>query len=151
MYCSNPWFIVHEAQESSKLIRQARNVNDNKKLFSINKILGEIETFTTLKNKQPIVAILELAFKPNIEDLRESPSLEIAHEIQKSDLEKLLIVEPNIEELPSSLSFKNVEHLSVEQALNKADMIIILVAHKEFQNLTIGKDQSVMDFVGITE
>ena len=126
----DPWFIVSTAPSTANLIRMARQVNDGKPDW----VLRKIENATECVGENPSIALLGLAFKPNIDDLRESPAAEIANrvatEFPNSDIK---IVEPNISQLPNSLSiFPNVTLVQLDQALAESDIIVLLVDHDEF-------------------
>ena len=128
----DPWFIVSSAPETSRLIRTAREVNDSKPewvLDKINKAVAESGADT--------IAVFGLAFKPNIDDLRESPSMDIAESVaERFGSKKVLVVEPNIPSLPSSFAdLDNVELVSVEDALARAGVLALLVDHDEFKTI----------------
>ncbi|QTH63112.1 UDP-N-acetyl-D-mannosamine dehydrogenase [Psychrosphaera ytuae] len=125
----DPWFIVDSCPEQAKLIKQARLVNDGKPYYVIDQIKQAADEF-----KKPVIACLGLAFKADIDDLRESPAVQIVEQLANDHVGELLAVEPNIKELPSSLSQKNIELVSLKQALEKANVIVVLVDHKEFKS-----------------
>lgn len=125
----DPWFIVDSAPKSARIIRTAREVNDSKPEFVIDKVLEAASHFSN-----PVIACLGLAFKPDIDDLRESPALEITKKIAEKNLGRILAVEPNIEELPEKLLGK-VELVNLEQALAMADLIVVLVDHRQFLSI----------------
>lgn len=122
----DPWFIVDSAPESARIIRTARLVNDSKPGFVIGKV---IEAVGGLKN--PVIACLGLAFKPDIDDLRESPALEITRNLAERKLGRIIAVEPNIDVLPKKL-MGQVELMDLEKAFEIADVIVILVDHQQF-------------------
>lgn len=126
----DPWFIVSADREYSKLIATARNVNDSKPKIVLNKVLEKAERF-----KQPTIAVLGIAFKANIDDLRESPSKDIAVAIsERLDEGSVLVVEPNIDVLPKELEgYTNVELAELEVAVGRADIVIVLVDHDPFK------------------
>src|SRR5690606_14087111 len=95
----DPWFIVSAVPEQAQLIRTAREVNDSKPEYVINKVLDYVEG-----KQAPVVAALGLAFKPDIDDMRESPALEITRDLaRRLPGGRILAVEPNVEELPARL------------------------------------------------
>jgi UDP-N-acetyl-D-mannosaminuronic acid dehydrogenase len=118
----DPWFIVDAAPQQSKLIHQARKINDHKPNWIIEKIKA-------VKSEAAKVACLGLAYKPDIDDLRESPSLYIAEQLTKEFGSSILVVEPNIQ------SIEHLNLVSLETAIETCDIIVILVPHKEFKNI----------------
>lgn len=124
----DPWFIVNSCPDEAKLIRQAREVNDYKPQYVIEKIAAVADQF-----KKPVIACFGLAFKADIDDLRESPALEIVKSLAEKEIGKVIAVEPNIDTLPSKLKDAGIELSDVESALNVANIIVILVDHKEFK------------------
>jgi len=138
----DPWFIVHAGGEDAKIIRTAREVNTYKTEWSIEKIKNAALEFEKEHGKKAKVACMGLAFKPNIDDLRESPAIYITRRLIADGLE-VLPVEPN---LRASDEFNLVED---EEAINEADIIVFLVGHDEFKGIRIfGKE--VFDFCGIS-
>ncbi len=126
----DPWFIVSADREFSKLIATARNVNDSKPEIVIEKVLERAARF-----KAPTVAALGIAFKPNIDDLRESPSRNIAGALaERLEGGTVLVVEPNVDELPKELAERdNVELVSLEDGIERADIVLLLVDHDPFK------------------
>ena len=145
----DPWFIVSADSGNSRLIKTAREVNDGKPHWVLSKVEERVEK---LENPGPI-AIFGLSFKPDIDDMRESPAMSIARAMAQEWRQlKILIVEPNIEEVPRALKeFPNVELATLEQALDEAKLIALLVAHKEFQEIgvSLSVDPRVVDACGI--
>jgi UDP-N-acetyl-D-mannosaminuronic acid dehydrogenase len=138
----DPYFIVSDFPQQSKMITMAREVNNFKPEWCIEKIKNAQLEFE-LKNKiKPKTAVLGLAFKPNIDDVRESPALYIAKEIYKSS-QKCMIVEPNI----SVHDFFDLTNL--KQAILLCDIIVILVKHDEFKSLVLNENQLLIDFCGV--
>ena len=138
----DPYFIVSDFPQESKMIAMAREVNNFKPEWCIEKIKNAQLEFE-LKNKiKPKTAVLGLAFKPNIDDLRESPALYIAKEIYKSP-QKCMIVEPNI----SVHDFFDLTNL--KKAIKLCDIIVILVKHDEFKSLVLNENQILIDFCGV--
>ncbi|WP_299520822.1 UDP-N-acetyl-D-mannosamine dehydrogenase [uncultured Serinicoccus sp.] len=126
----DPWFIVSAVPEQARLIRMAREVNDSKPEYVISRVLGHI------KGKDaPVIAALGLAFKPDIDDMRESPALEITRSLaERAPGATVLAVEPNIEELPVRLrGTSNLRLTTIEEALADADVVALLVDHREFK------------------
>lgn len=138
----DPWFIVNAYPEDAKLINTARVVNDGKPHFVISKVKDAVKDM-----KNPKIACLGLAFKPDIDDLRESPALEITKMLSDVEGYEILAVEPNVESLPKVLeNRKNVKLVELEQALSDADVLVVLVKHREFIGLSSDK---IIDFVSI--
>ncbi|PKH04235.1 UDP-N-acetyl-D-mannosamine dehydrogenase [Psychromonas sp. MB-3u-54] len=137
----DPWFIVNQNPEEAKLINQARLTNDAKPLWVINKIEQAVKGI-----ENPKIACLGLAFKPDIDDLRESPALNIVQNLALKSYE-ILAVEPNIEALPKAFSsLENIQLVDLETAKAQADVVAILVKHKEFVAMD-ASDINVLDFV----
>lgn len=126
----DPWFIVAADRENSNLIRTAREVNDHKPQWVIDRVTEEL---TGIEN--PKIAAFGLAFKPDIDDLRESPALNITVELATcSPNAEILAVEPNVKELPAALADKsNVQLADVQTAIDTADVLVMLVDHKQFK------------------
>ena len=139
----DPWFIVSQFPKEAKIIRQAREVNDYKAKWCAEKIKNASFEFEKKNKRWPIIACLGLAFKPNIDDLRESPAKQITQEIIKSaNNDEILVVEPNIKE---HSVFKLTDY---KEACKKADIIAILVSHDQFKNIKAKENQIVLDFSG---
>ena len=135
----DPWFIVSAAPEQAQLIRTAREVNDGKPQQVIKKVLAHVDGV-----ESPTVASLGLAFKPNIDDLRESPALSITKDLAQLPHGRVLAVEPNIEALPPSLSaLPNVTLVALDEALAAADVVVLLVDHREFRDFTGAADLDI--------
>ena len=132
----DPWFIVSAAPDDAKLIRQAREVNDHKPHWVIEQVEAASRALATkgMGGKAPVVACLGLSFKPDIDDLRESPALEICQKLAVSDRYEVLAVEPNIAQLPDSFAGK-VELLDAEVAIGRADIVLLLVDHRPFRDI----------------
>lgn len=143
----DPWFIVNQNPEEAKIIRAAREINDSKPKWVVEKINTEINKLKAQGMDKPTVALLGLAFKPDIDDLRESPAVNIARDVLDVDLAEVLLVEPNINELPNSLTLGKLVEL--DSALEQADIIAILVGHSQFKTVSLPKDKSIIDAVGI--
>lgn len=143
----DPWFIVDSIPEKSNLIRMARQVNLEKPQWVIRKVLEKAERF-----KNPIIACFGLTFKANIDDIRESPSIEIVKALADKKLGSILAVEPHIKNLPSSLScHKNIQLVSIEKACQEADIIVMLVNHEDFWDLdhNLLQEKIIIDTQGI--
>jgi UDP-N-acetyl-D-mannosaminuronic acid dehydrogenase len=140
----DPYFIVSDYPMESKIIGTAREVNNYKSFWCAEKIQTEKLKFELKYGRKPKVALMGLAFKPNIDDLRESPAKYIVNKVlQSSNNENHFIVEPNIDN-------HNVFKLTnYKEAAEKADIIAFLVAHKEFLSLNLPKDKILIDFCGI--
>ena len=128
----DPWFIVSSDRENSNLIRTAREVNDGKPQWVIDKVREAVS-----HQSEPTVAALGLAFKANIDDLRESPALNIAADLaDQFSGSEVLVVEPHVEELPAKLQGKaNVRLVSADEAVTAADIVLLLVDHDAFAGL----------------
>lgn len=126
----DPWFIVDSAPERARLIRTAREVNNAKPEFVVGRVRGHAERI-----REPVIACFGLAYKPDIDDLRESPALLVAERIAEEGLGRLQVVEPNIAELPSSLAANGAELVAQERALAEADVIVGLVDHRPFRDI----------------
>jgi UDP-N-acetyl-D-mannosaminuronic acid dehydrogenase len=135
----DPWFIVHAGGETAKMIRTAREVNTYKTEWAIEKIKNAVLEFENKNGRKAKVACMGLAFKPDIDDLRESPALYITRRL-KTDGIDVLAVEPNID------SHKDFEIVDYKEALENADIVTFLVGHKEFKKLDIKTD---LDFCGV--
>lgn len=148
----DPWFIVNKTPELAKLIHTARLVNDNKPEWVIGKV-NEVVIETLQKTGKSIneikIACLGLAFKPDIDDLRESPALKITEKLAEKYPNQILAVEPNVEELPAKLVEQNISLVSLDDALNIADVLVVLVDHKEFKMVQFSTNQMVVDTKGI--
>jgi len=142
----DPYFIVSDYPIESKIIGTAREVNNYKSFWCAEKIQNEKLQFELKNGRKPKTALMGLAFKPNIDDLRESPAKYIAQKVlQNSNNEEHFIVEPNIE---SHSVYKLTEY---KEAVNKADIVVFLVAHREFLGLEIKEEKIIMDFSGVNK
>ena len=138
----DPWFIVHKGGDDAKIIRTAREVNNYKTEWSIEKMKNAALAFEKENERKAKVACMGLAFKPDIDDLRESPALLVTQRLKADGLD-VLAVEPNI------TTHREFEILKDADAIESADIIVYLVAHKEFKGIRIfGKE--VIDFCGVT-
>jgi len=142
----DPYFIVSDYPMESKIIGTAREVNNYKSFWCAEKIQNTKLQFELKNGRKPKTALLGLAFKPNIDDLRESPAKYIAQKVlQNSNNEEHFFVEPNIE---AHSVYKLTDY---KYAIEKADIIVFLVAHKEFKELIISENKIVIDFCGLTQ
>ena len=140
----DPYFIISDYPKESKMIGKAREVNNYKSLWCAEKIKHEVLKFEIKNGRKPKTALMGLAFKPNIDDLRESPAKFITqYVLQNSNNDEYFIVEPNIE---SHSIYKLTE---LEYAVKNSDIIVFLVAHNEFKNIKFDIDKVFLDFCGV--
>ena len=150
----DPWFIVSKTPEQARLIRTAREVNDSKPEWVIEKIKLAVSEFlqanTGKTAKEVTIACFGLAFKPDIDDLRESPAMRIVGKLIGYELKKLLVVEPYIDRLPKELLHSCCLY-EANMALEEADIIVFLVDHSVFKGLCLPSftEKKVLDFKGI--
>ena len=149
----DPWFIVAQNPEQARLIRTAREVNDHKPFWVIDKVKANVADCLAASDKRASelkIACFGLAFKPNIDDLRESPAMEIAELIAQWHGGETLVVEPNIHQLPKKLD-ELCSLVSAETALATADVLVMLVDHAQFKAIsgdTIAQ-QFIVDTKGV--
>ena len=124
----DPWFIVNSCPDEAKVIAMAREVNDGKPLWVIDQVKQAADEF-----KKPVIACLGLAFKADIDDLRESPALDITTQLANENVGQVIAVEPNISSLPENLVKAGVEFMDLERALEVANVVVVLVDHKQFK------------------
>ena len=136
----DPWFIVSRAPTLSKLIRTAREVNDAKPHWVLEQVRMQAGRF-----KKPVIGCLGLAFKADVDDLRESPSLDIVHTLQSEEVGELLVCEPNLNSHP------DFELHTLESVIQKADILLLLVDHRPFKKLSASglKEKILIDTRGI--
>jgi UDP-N-acetyl-D-mannosaminuronic acid dehydrogenase len=140
----DPYFIVADYPMESQIIGKAREINNYKSFWCAEKVQTAKLEYELKNGKKPSIAIMGLAFKPNIDDLRESPAKYIAQKVlQNANNEEYYIVEPNITE---HKVFKLTDY---KEAAEKADIVVFLVAHDEFKDLNLSKDKLVLDFCGV--
>lgn len=149
----DPWFIVAQNPQQARLIRTAREVNDHKPFWVIDKVKANVADCLAASDKRASelkIACFGLAFKPNIDDLRESPAMEIAELIAQWHSGETLVVEPNIHQLPKKLDGL-CSLVSVETALADADVLVMLVDHAQFKAISgdVIAQQFIVDTKGV--
>lgn len=149
----DPWFIVDSCPNTARLIRTARQVNDGKPKWVIEKVMLAVAEFLQMNPdrtaKTVKIACFGLAFKPDIDDLRESPALEIVHQLTDLHQGEVLVVEPNIDKIPASLP--SCRLLEPAVAIDAADILLLLVSHKEFKEIKLSslKNKKLVDTKGL--
>lgn len=140
----DPYFITADFPMESKIIAQAREINNYKAFWCAEKVQNEMLKFELKHGRKPTVAMMGLAFKPNIDDLRESPAKYIVTKVmQGCNNADILVVEPNVE---THNVFKLTDY---KEAYDKADIVVMLVAHDPFKTLPYREDKVILDFCGI--
>jgi UDP-N-acetyl-D-mannosaminuronic acid dehydrogenase len=140
----DPYFITADFPLESQIIGKAREINNYKAFWCAEKTQQAIRQFELEQGREPVVALMGLAFKPNIDDLRESPAKYIATKVMQGHNDAdFLIVEPN---LSDHKVFKLTDY---KEAYEKADIMAFLVAHKEFNELPWRDDKVILDFCGV--
>ena len=139
----DPWFIVSDFPEQAQIIKRARETNDYKADWCANKVIDACIEFTAINEREPIVACMGLAFKPDIDDLRESPAKYITSRIISEARAEVLVVEPNVS------SHKSFNISDYQLAYNNADIIVWLVRHKEFIPMPVLASKIEIDFCGV--
>lgn len=161
----DPWFIVDSAPAEARIIRTAREINDSKPDYVLNKIKTAARKF-----RSPVIACLGLSFKADIDDLRESPAVDIVKHLWRENIGRILVVEPYISELPAQFNMvemdslqevaatteaninkRSIKLVNLDFALNEANIIVLLVNHKIFSSIDriILKNKTVVDTRGI--
>lgn len=152
----DPWFIVDTTPNEARIIRIAREINDHKPHWVMERVKSAVFDLLTEKTSRTIndvkVACLGLAFKPNIDDLRESPAVEITQLIAELGCQ-VVAVEPHIDALPKALDLPNVALAQLEDALQQTDVVCLLVRHSAFVEAVkaIGNKSLLIDAVGLIE
>ncbi|MBR0244306.1 MAG: UDP-N-acetyl-D-mannosamine dehydrogenase [Bacteroidaceae bacterium] len=141
----DPYFITAAFPEEARMIATAREVNNGKADWCATKVENTILRFRLDNHRKPVVALMGLAFKPNIDDLRESPSMQIVRTItgKAADDAELLVVEPNIHE------HKDFRLTDYREAYERADIVVFLTAHTPFRSLEWSDEKVILDFCGI--
>lgn len=136
----DPWFLVHRSPQQARLIRVAREVNDYKPLWVLERVRTKAAKF-----RSPVIGCLGLAFKADVDDLRESPAMDIVRQLQREQVGQLLICEPNLKSHPE------FELIGMTEVLREADIILLLVDHKPFRKIRAAdlKEKVVIDTRGI--
>ena len=140
----DPYFITADYPAESKIIASARQINNYKSFWCAEKVKSTMLEFELKNNRKPVVAMMGLAFKPNIDDLRESPSKTIVGKVmQMCNNADIMIVEPNVEE------HKTFKLTPYQEAFDKADIVVMLTAHDQFKTLPYDESKIILDFCGI--
>ncbi|NML34332.1 UDP-N-acetyl-D-mannosamine dehydrogenase [Paraburkholderia antibiotica] len=149
----DPWFIVHSAPEKTKLIRAAREVNDAKPAWVVQKVEQAITRLTRMgiAFEEIRIACLGITYKANIDDLRESPALQIVRVLARRYEQKVAVVEPNLSQLPDDLIGARPQLLTVDEAIADAHILVLLVDHVEFKEVKpeLNSRQVLIDTRGI--
>ncbi|NCE71981.1 UDP-N-acetyl-D-mannosamine dehydrogenase [Odoribacter sp. Z80] len=140
----DPYFIIADFPMESQVISKAREVNNYKAFWCAEKVKNAMLQFELEHHRKPVLAMMGLAFKPDIDDLREAPAKHITTEVMQScNNADILVVEPNIAD------HKVFKLTPYAEAYEKADIVVFLVAHKEFKTLPFRDDKVILDFCGI--
>lgn len=142
----DPWFIVSEYPAESNIIEQARKINNYKAFWCAEKVCNAMLEFQLKNGREAKVALMGLAFKPDIDDLREAPAKYIAQKVmQRANNAEMMVVEPNVKE---HHVFKLTNY---KEAYEKADIVAFLVNHKEFKALLNNDNKVILDFCGVNK
>ena len=145
----DPWFIVNKNSADARLIRLARQINDQKLKWVVSKVKLEVTNYLkknpTKKIQNITIGCYGITYKPNIDDLRESPAVNIAQKMLEMNQAEILLVEPNIKQLPKKLATGNL--VSLDVAIEQADVLVVLVAHDEFKKEQLSSNARVVDVV----
>jgi UDP-N-acetyl-D-mannosaminuronic acid dehydrogenase len=149
----DPWFIVDNVPDDAKLIRTARNVNDSKPAWVISKVAQAVEDLVVsgVRAEDIRIACFGLTFKPDIDDLRESPALEIVQTLAKRHQGNVAVIEPNIQCLPENASDGRMTMMNMSEATSWANILVLLVDHGEFRRNrpALKRGQKLIDARGI--
>ena len=143
----DPWFIVHAQPDLSRMIRTAREVNVAKEQHVVQRIRRAAERF-----RDPRIALLGLSYKPNVDDLRESPALHITEKLLNTDTGEIYVVDPHVKAAPPSIAGKPRMHfVGLQDALKEADIVVLLVQHDQFRDLDrrLLSEKILIDTVGV--
>lgn len=139
----DPYFITADFPMESRIISQARETNNYKSFWCAEKVKTAMLEFELKNKRKPVMAMMGLAFKPNIDDLRESPAKSITTKVLQSCSDAdIMVVEPNVQE------HKTFKLTNYKDAYDRADIVVFLVNHKEFAELNYRNDIQVLDFCG---
>jgi len=141
----DPWFIIARNPEEAKLIHAAREINDARPEFICSKVRAHSRAL-----KQPVIACLGLSYKRDVDDLRESPAVEIVRRLAEEKVGTMLIVEPHISALPAELSKLGLKLHDFDLAIEQANVVLLLVDHMSFLQVdrNVLKDKIVIDTRG---
>lgn len=140
----DPYFLIHAFPEESRLIQAARQTNAQKTEWCYRRIKQAITRHEQEHGASPVVAVLGLSYKANVDDLRESPALRIASSlVEEFGNSRILMAEPNISSHPSLLL------TDYRSAFERADIVVFLQAHREFKTLPLRTDKQILDFCGV--
>ncbi len=136
----DPWFIVSSAPDATQLVQTARKINDHKPDWVIDRIVDKAKRF-----KDPVIGCLGLAYKPDIDDLRESPALSIARRLTAMKIGKVIVCEPNV------TAVDGLDLQPLDTLLDKADILVALVGHRQFKRIPMGRleEKIVLDTCGV--
>lgn len=142
----DPWFIVDGAPDDARIIRCAREINDHKPHYVCDKIEKKAKLLV-----DPVIACFGLAYKADVDDLRESPAVEIVADLARRNMGAILVVEPHVSELPKALQIENVKLTDFDVALAAANLVVLLVDHSAFMHVDrdVLKDKFVIDTRGV--
>ena len=142
----DPYFITSNFPMESKIISTAREINNYKAFWCAEKVQNSMLKFELEHHRRPAIAMMGLAFKPDIDDLREAPAKYITTKVMQScNNADIMVVEPNVQE-------HNVFKLTdYKEAYTKADIVVFLVAHTSFKSLPYDETKVILDFCGISK